>query len=108
MAIGLPMLMSNLSPPYMTELKYHVPSPRPTPVYSVQADIWALGVTLCELCTLQHPFGGAASQAPLFLTFLNLASDLALTPTPNPNPSPPEPSHAHSHSHNHSHSHGPP
>ena len=30
--------------------------------YNEKADIWALGVTLIELCSLKHPFGGAGSQ----------------------------------------------
>ena len=32
--------------------------------YDEKADIWALGVTLVELCALKHPFGGAGSQVP--------------------------------------------
>lgn len=30
--------------------------------YDEKADIWAFGVTLVELCSLKHPFGGAGSQ----------------------------------------------
>jgi serine/threonine protein kinase len=30
--------------------------------YDEKADIWALGVTMVELCALKHPFGGAGSQ----------------------------------------------
>ena len=38
--------------------------------YNEKADIWALGVTLIELCALKHPFGGAASQAALVMKIM--------------------------------------
>ena len=39
--------------------------------YNEKADIWALGVTLVELCALKHPFGGAGSQAALVMKIMS-------------------------------------
>jgi hypothetical protein len=49
--------------------------------YNEKADIWALGVTLVELCALKHPFGGAGSQAALVMKIMGHTSPPPLPPT---------------------------
>ena len=39
--------------------------------YGEKADIWAMGVTLSELCALRHPYGDVASQAALIMKIVN-------------------------------------
>ena len=41
--------------------------------YDEKADIWAFGVTLIELCLLQHPFAGSKSQAALVMKIMRAA-----------------------------------
>ncbi len=41
--------------------------------YDEKADVWAVGVTLAELCLLRHPFGDAASQAALIMKIMTAA-----------------------------------
>ena len=38
--------------------------------YNEKADMWSLGVTLAELCALQHPFANVGSQAALMMRIL--------------------------------------
>ena len=46
------------------------PNPNPNPK---QADIWSFGVSISELCSLRHPFAGAASQAALVVRIMAAA-----------------------------------
>lgn len=49
--------------------------------YNEKADIWALGVTLVELCALRHPFGGAGSQAALVMKIMGHSAPPTLPAT---------------------------
>ena len=52
--------------------------------YDEKADIWALGVTLVELCALRHPFGGAGSQAALVMKIMGHSAPPPLPPDYSP------------------------
>ena len=41
--------------------------------YDAKADIWSFGVSVSELCSLRHPFAGAASQAALVVRIMAAA-----------------------------------
>ena len=41
--------------------------------YDAKADIWSFGVSISELCSLRHPFAGAASQAALVVRIMAAA-----------------------------------
>ena len=52
--------------------------------YDEKADIWAFGVTLIELCLLQHPFAGSKSQAALVMKIMGHSSPPALPSSYSP------------------------